>query len=77
MKLISKNHQVIVITHLVQMAAKSDKQYKVYKQVVDNQTESNIKELDMQQRVEELAKMLSGNTITKEALANAKTLLNI
>lgn len=77
MKLISKNHQVIVITHLVQMAAKSDKQYKVYKQVVDNQTESNIKELDMQQRVEELAKMLSSNTITKEALANAKTLLNI
>ncbi len=75
MKMIAQNHQVIVITHLVQMAAKAENQYKVYKQVVDNQTQSNIGLLNEEQRIAELAKMLSGDTITKEALANAKILL--
>ncbi len=75
MKMIAQNHQVIVITHLVQMAAKAENQYKVYKQVVDNQTQSNIGFLNEEQRITELAKMLSGDTITKEALANAKILL--
>ena len=77
MKMISSNHQVIVITHLVQMAAKSEHQYKVFKKTENNQTESNIEELDTTQRIEELAKMLSGDSVTKEALANAKTLLNV
>ena len=74
---IANNHQVIVITHLVQMAAKADNHYKVFKEIVSEQTQSNICQLDMQQRIEELAKMLSGDTVTKEALANARILLNI
>ena len=77
MRAISENHQVITITHLAQMAAKSDNHYKVFKQTTDEETQSNIAELDKQQRIEELAKMLSGDTVTAEALANARTLLNI
>ncbi len=77
MRAISENHQVITITHLAQMAAKSDNHYKVFKQTTDEETQSNIAELDKQQRIEELAKMLSGDTVTAEALANARTLLHI
>ncbi|MCH3924780.1 MAG: DNA repair protein RecN [Bacteroidales bacterium] len=77
MQNIGKNHQVIVITHLIQMAAKATNQYKVYKHIVDKQTESNICLLTKEQRIEEIAKMLSNDTITKEAIANAKTLLNL
>lgn len=75
MLLIAKNHQVIAITHLVQMAAKAEHHYKVFKQVIDNQTQSNISLLDDNERINELAKMLSGDKITPEALANAKSLM--
>jgi len=76
MLLISQNHQVIAITHLVQMAAKSTHHYKVFKQVLDGQTQSNISLLNEEERINELAKMLSGDKITPEALANAKSLIN-
>ncbi|MBQ7984835.1 MAG: DNA repair protein RecN [Bacteroidales bacterium] len=72
MRTISQDRQVIAITHLVQVAAKADNQYKVYKQIVDNQTQSNVSLLTHDQRIEELAKMLSGDKVTKEAVANAK-----
>ena len=72
---IAENYQVIAITHLVQMAAKAQYQYKVYKKVINNQAESNIKSLTYDERINELAKMLSSDKVTKEALANAKTLL--
>lgn len=76
MLLISQNHQVITITHLVQMAAKSTHHYKVFKQVLDGQTQSNIYLLNKEERINELAKMLSGDKITPEALANAKSLID-
>ena len=76
MRQLGKSHQVLVITHLVQMAAKSSYQYKVFKKVINGDTQSNITELNMQQRTEEIARMLSGDAITKEAVANAKSLLN-
>lgn len=75
MKQIGNNHQVIVITHLVQMAAKAQNHYKVYKQVVDKQTISNISLLNQEERLKEIATMISGDSITKEALANASKLL--
>lgn len=75
MKTIALSHQVIVITHLAQIASKADYQYKVYKQIVDNVTQSNINLLTKEQRIEEIARMLSGEEITPEAIANAKTLL--
>lgn len=76
-KTIGDKHQVIVITHLVQMAAKADAHYKVHKQTDEEQTVSNISLLTKEQRLNEIATMISGNEITKEALANAKILLGM
>lgn len=71
----SKDLQVITITHLPQIAVKSQKQFKVFKTETSDTTTSNIMELSYEQRVEEIAKMLSGKVITEAALNNAKTLL--
>lgn len=76
-KKIGDKHQVIVITHLVQMAAKADVHYKVHKQTDEEQTVSNISLLTQDQRLNEIATMISGNEVTKEALANAKILLGV
>lgn len=76
-KKIGDKHQVIVITHLVQMAAKADAHYKVHKQTDEEQTVSNISLLTQDQRLNEIATMISGNVVTKEALANAKILLGV
>lgn len=76
-KKIGDKHQVIVITHLVQMAAKADAHYKVHKQTDEEQTVSNISLLTQDQRLNEIATMISGNEVTKEALANAKILLGV
>ena len=67
--------QVIAITHLPQVAAKGSTHFKVYKQDDDTRTTSNIMSLDAEQRIEELAKMLSGATVTNAALENAKMLI--
>ena len=67
--------QVISITHLPQIAAKGSHHYKVLKQETDQGTISQMKELNSEQRVEEIAQMLSGSDITQAALANARELL--
>lgn len=72
------NHrQVISITHLPQIAALGKNHYKVSKTETPNGTISNMTPLNEQQRIEEIAQMLSGSNITKAALANARELLNI
>lgn len=71
MSSMSDNTQIISITHLPQIAAKGNEHYKVFKD--DGKT--NISKLDKENRVQELAKMLSGEKVTKEALKNAKSLL--
>lgn len=71
----SAHMQVLAITHLPQVAARGHKHYKVYKEDTDDRTVSHIKPLSPDERVEELAKMLSGSTVTEAALANAKELL--
>ncbi len=75
MRQISSNIQVLAITHLPQVASKGDHHYKVFKQDTDNSTITLIKELSMQDRVNELALMLSGSSIDKAALDNARSLL--
>lgn len=75
MRDMSKKRQVIVITHLPQTAAGASNQFKVYKQVVDNQTESNIILLSQEERVKEIAGMLSNDKVTEAALANSRELL--
>ena len=77
MKEMSKEMQVIAITHLPQVAAKGDMHYKIYKENKKGKSLTGLLVLNKIDRVEELAKMLSGNELTDEARANAKILLNM
>ncbi len=72
----SKNMQVITITHLPQIAARGNQHYKVFKTESKNAIHSNIKLLNDEERVAELAEMLGGKNITVSAIAHAKQLLN-
>lgn len=72
-----QNRQVISITHLPQIASRGCAHYKVYKKDNDTETNSHIRRLDSEERVEEIAHMLSGATLTEAALSNAKALLKI
>lgn len=72
----NQNRQVISITHLPQIAALGQSHYKVYKEDNEQSTVSHIIELTKEQRIEEIAHMLSGENITQAALDNAKSLLN-
>lgn len=74
---ISRNIQVITITHLPQVAAKGNAHFKVYKEDDDEATHTRIRELNADDRVDELAVMLSGSKIDEAARANARSLLNI
>lgn len=69
------NRQVISITHLPQIAAKGKHHYKVYKEEDGQLTTSHIVQLNEEERVEEIANMLSGSTRTEAAINNAKELL--
>ncbi len=73
----NSNRQVISITHLPQIAARGRAHYKVYKQDNEKETNSHIRRLTDSERVEEIAHMLSGATLTEAALNNAKVLLGM
>jgi DNA repair protein RecN (Recombination protein N) len=75
MKGMSKNHQIISISHLPQIAAKGDVHYFVYKDNSAAKTISTIKRLEEHERVEEIAKMIGGSKPSKVALENAQELL--
>ena len=72
---IAKSSQVLVVTHSPQVAAKGDHHWQVLKTVIDNVTVSNVIELNPNARINEIARMLSGDKITPEAKAAAKALL--
>lgn len=76
MKEMSLKMQVFAITHLPQIAAKGKSHYKVYKTDAGAQTSSEIKLLNKEDRVVEIAQMLSGSTVSDSALNHAKALLN-
>lgn len=76
MKELSSHLQVITITHLPQVAGKGNQHFRVFKADTDEQTITHIEKLSAEQRLHEVARMLSGSNITKEALANAKTLIS-
>lgn len=73
----AKGRQILSITHLPQIAAKGQQHYKVYKQDSDVRTETHIRCLTQEERIREIATLLSGSSITPEALSNAKQLLGI
>ena len=72
----SKKMQVFSITHLPQIAAKGDAHFKVFKQEVDEVTQTQIKQLSHEERIVEIAQMLGGVDISSSAVAHAKELLN-
>ena len=76
MKSMSEDMQVINITHLPQVAAKGDYHYLVYKYDQEKESVTDIRLLDSEERVFELAKMLSGEELTEAAISNARELLN-
>lgn len=75
MEELAKNMQVITITHLPQMASKGKAHYFVYKATKDDFTYTQIKRLSQEERVLEIAKMLSGENPKESALQNARELL--
>ena len=72
----SENMQVFTITHLPQVAAKGKQHFKVYKEVIGNKTITKLKELNREERIKELAQMLSGEQLTQTAMDHARHLLN-
>ena len=76
MREMSQSMQVFAITHLPQIAAKGNTHYKVFKTVLDNNTVSELKLLTNEERIIEIAEMLSGKDISDSALNHAKALLN-
>lgn len=76
LKQMSENMQVFAITHLPQIAGKGKEHIKVYKVIKDDQTLSELKLLSKEERVMEIAQMLSGSSVSESALNHAKELLN-
>ena len=76
MKEMSKSMQVFAITHLPQIAAKGTNHYKVFKTVQGENTISELKLLNSDERINEIAEMLSGKDISDSAVNHAKALLN-
>lgn len=76
MQQMSQNMQVITITHLPQIAAKGSHHYKVFKEEINGETTTQLKKLTAEERVAEIAEMLSGKALSESAIIHAKELLN-
>ena len=76
MKNMAMNMQVISITHLPQVAAKANNHFKVFKTIRDEKTSTELKNLNFEERVSEIAEMLSGDESAESAYDLAKELLN-
>lgn len=76
MRSISKKTQLISVTHLPQIASKSSIHIKVFKTTNENKSKTEVKNLDKDERVLEIARLLSGRSISDAAISNAKELLN-
>ena len=75
LKKLGKRNQVLVVTHHPQVAAKSNNHFKVNKRTIDNNVKTEIITLDDQDKIEELARMLSGEKITDAARKAAESLI--
>jgi len=73
----SHGRQVISITHLPQIAAKGTAHYKVYKEDTEDATVSHIRTLTTDERISELAQMMSSGTLTEAAINNAREMLGV
>jgi len=77
MQELSRKMQVIAITHLPQIAAKASEHYLVYKQDQPKRTLTQLRKLTPAERINEIARMLSGASLTQAAIANARELLQL
>ena len=76
MGVLARNHQIICITHLPQIAARGTYHYKVYKEETATGTVTEMIKLEQQERVREIAQMMSGEMLTDVAMENALHLLS-
>ena len=76
LKQMAKDHQVLAITHLPQIASKGNTHFLVYKEVKKSSTRSQLRILNDVERLNEIARMLSGEVLTDAALDNARVLLS-
>lgn len=76
MKNMSGQMQVMAITHLPQIAAKGNAHFKVFKTIISDQTNTELKLLSKEERIVEIAQMLSGTAVSDSAINHAKALLN-
>jgi DNA repair protein RecN (Recombination protein N) len=76
MRTMSKGHQLICITHVPQIARIADRHFYIYKDSTKGKTNTRIKILEGQDRIIEIAKMLSGEKVSEAAMANARELVN-
>ena len=74
---IAKHHQLIVITHLPQIAAQGDSHFSVTKREDEGRTTVSVHKLNIDERITDIAKLLGGEQMTPQAIANAKELLHI
>ena len=72
----SRERQIFAITHLPQIAAKGHHHFKVYKEEIEGKTSSHLKEMSSDERIIEIAQMLSGESVSESARLHAKQLLN-
>ena len=77
MNVLGRNHQIICITHLPQIAAMADSHFLIEKSVVDNVTRSDIRALNEKESVNELARMLGGVEITEAVVKNAQEMKDL
>lgn len=75
LKNISKQKQVILISHLAQVVSAADTHFKVYKDIVDNNTVTKVKTLNKKEHIEEIAGIISGEKITEHAIKHAEELV--
>jgi DNA repair protein RecN (Recombination protein N) len=76
LKSLSKNRQIISISHLAQIASSADTHVKIYKELQQDRNITKAKVLDKEERIEEIAKIISGAEITEHALKHAEEMLN-
>ena len=75
LKEIAGSHQVICITHLPQIAAVGDHNYRIYKESDENSTYTSVEALDEEKKTEEIARLLGGTVITETTIQSAKELI--
>ena len=77
MYLISSKHQVFCITHLPQIATMSDYHYRVFKEIIDEKTYTNVRKLSEEEKIEEISRMIGGIEVTDITINNSKQLIQM